>query len=120
MSMMNPQNMEDAYQMALKDEEKLSRKQGQRGRGRSQTKGKTITQDRTQKSKEEWKKPQTQTKRGGSSQRGQYADRNTFPRTRGRGRGGEIKCFTCGENGHKSYECPDRKKEGGETHIAKA
>jgi hypothetical protein len=24
------------------------------------------------------------------------------------------------KNGHKSYECPDRKKEGGETHIAEA
>jgi hypothetical protein len=67
MSMMNLRNVEDAYQMALKDEEKLSRKQGQRGRGRSQARGKTIAQDITQKSKEEGKKPQTQTKRGGSS-----------------------------------------------------
>jgi hypothetical protein len=31
-----------------------------------------------------------------------------------------VKCFTCGKNGHKSYECPDKKKEGGETHIAEA
>ena len=31
-----------------------------------------------------------------------------------------IKWFTCGKNGHKSYECPDKKKEGGETHIAEA
>jgi hypothetical protein len=29
-----------------------------------------------------------------------------------------IKCFTCGKNGHKYYECIDKKKEGGETHIA--
>ena len=45
-----------------------------------------------------------------------------MPRTRGRGRGkgGEIKCFTYGKNGHKSYEFPDKKKEGGETHIAEA
>jgi hypothetical protein len=53
MSMMTLRNVEDAYQMALKAEEKLSRKQGQRGRGRSQARGKTIAQDRTQKSKEE-------------------------------------------------------------------
>ena len=31
MSMMTIQNVEDAYQIALKDEEKLSWKQGQRG-----------------------------------------------------------------------------------------
>jgi hypothetical protein len=129
MSMMIIQTVEDAYQMALKAEEKLSRKQSQRGRGRSQPRGKTVVQDRNQKPKEEWKKPQPQTERGGSSQRGkyteqrgQYADNNTFPhaRGRGRGRGGVIKCFTCGKNGHKSYECPDKKKEGGETHIAEA
>jgi uncharacterized protein YjbK len=34
-SMVNIQTMEDSYQMALKAEEKLSRKQSQRGRGRS-------------------------------------------------------------------------------------
>jgi hypothetical protein len=114
--------MEDAYQMALKAEEKLSRKQGQRGRGRSQYRDKTIAQDITQKSKEEGKKPQTQHERGGSSQRGKYADRNTFPRARGRGRGrgDEVKCFVCGKIGHKSYECPNKKKDGGETHISEA
>jgi DNA-directed RNA polymerase subunit N (RpoN/RPB10) len=54
-------------------------------------------------------------------QRGQYADGNIFPHTRGRGRGrgGVVKCFTCGKVGHKYYECLDKKKEGGETHIAK-
>jgi hypothetical protein len=31
-----------------------------------------------------------------------------------------VKCFVCGKNGHKYYECLDRKKEGGETHIAEA
>ena len=122
--------------MALKEEEKLSGKQGQRVRGRSQTRGKSIVQDKNQKPKEDWKKPQTRPERGGSSQRGKYAeqrgqyteqrggyaDNNTFPRTRGRGRGrgGVITCFTCGKNWHKSYECLDKKKESGETHIAKA
>jgi Icc-related predicted phosphoesterase len=85
MSMMTIQTVEDAYQMALKAEEKLSRKQGQRGRGRSQPRGKTIVQDRNHKPKEYWNKPQTRTERGGSSQRGQYAEqrgqyanKNTF------------------------------------------
>jgi hypothetical protein len=31
-----------------------------------------------------------------------------------------VKRFTCGKVGHKSYECPDKKKEGGENHIAEA
>jgi hypothetical protein len=64
MSMMTIRIVEDAYQIALKYEEKLSRKQGQRGRCRSQSIGKTIAQDRTQKPKEEGKKPQTQPERG--------------------------------------------------------
>jgi hypothetical protein len=42
MSMMTIHTMEYAYQMALKAVEKLSRKQVQRGRGRSQRRGKTI------------------------------------------------------------------------------
>jgi hypothetical protein len=46
---------------------------------------------------------------------------NTFPRARGRGRGrgGEVKCFVCGKIGHKSWECPNRKMDGGgEAHIS--
>jgi hypothetical protein len=31
-----------------------------------------------------------------------------------------VKFFTCGKVRHKSYECPDKKKEGGETHITEA
>jgi hypothetical protein len=53
--------VEEAYQMALKAEGKLSRKPGQQGRGRSQPKGKSVAQDRFQKSKDDWKKPQTKT-----------------------------------------------------------
>jgi hypothetical protein len=31
-----------------------------------------------------------------------------------------VKCFVCGKIRHKSYECLDRKKDGGETHIVEA
>jgi hypothetical protein len=134
MSMVTIQTVEDAYQMALKAEEKLSQKESQRGLGRSQPRGKEVAQDKYQKPMEEWKKPQTRIERGGTSQRGKqyveqrgkhieqrgdYADNNNFPctRGRGRGRGGVIACFTCGKNGHRYYECPDKKKEGGEAHI---
>jgi hypothetical protein len=54
--------VEDAYQLALKAEEKLSRKQSQRGRGRSQPKGKSVAQDKYQKPKDDWKKPQKRLK----------------------------------------------------------
>jgi hypothetical protein len=73
MSMKTIRTVEDVYQMVLKAKENLSRKLAQRGRGRSQPKGKSAAQDRFQKSKDEWRKPQTRTKRGGSSQRGQHA-----------------------------------------------
>jgi hypothetical protein len=72
MSMVTIQTVEDAYQMALKAEEKLSRKQGQRGRGRSQPKGKSVAQDKNQKPREGWKKPQTRIERGGTSHQGKY------------------------------------------------
>jgi hypothetical protein len=93
LSMVTIRTVEDAYQMALKAEEKLSRKQGQRGRGRSQPRGKAVAQERTQKPKEDWKKPQGKAERGGTSQQrqqnaeprrqqddqqGGYADANTF------------------------------------------
>jgi hypothetical protein len=74
MSMMRIKTMEDSYHMALKAEEKLSRKPGQQGRGRSQPKGKSVAQDSFQKSKDDWKKPQTRAERGGSSQRDQHAE----------------------------------------------
>jgi hypothetical protein len=46
-------NVEDAYQIALKAVEKLARKQGQRGRGRSHSRGKSVSQDRVKKPKDE-------------------------------------------------------------------
>ena len=68
MSMETIKTVEDAYQMALKAEEKLSRNPAQRGQGRSQPKRNSVAQDRFQKSKDDWKKPQMRTERGGSSQ----------------------------------------------------
>jgi hypothetical protein len=68
LSMLTIRTVEDAYQMALKAEEKLSRKQGQRGRGRSQPRGKAVVPERTQKPKEDWKRPQGRAERGDTSQ----------------------------------------------------
>jgi hypothetical protein len=45
----------------------------------------------------------------------------SFYRVRGRSRGGEIICYTWGKLGHKSWECPERKKKRqGEAHIPEA
>jgi hypothetical protein len=52
-SIVTIRTVEDSYQMALKDEEKMSRKQGQRGQGRSHPKGKSVAQDKYQKPKED-------------------------------------------------------------------
>jgi hypothetical protein len=45
-SMMSMRTVEDAYQIALKVEEKLARKQSQRNRGRSPNKGKGVAHDK--------------------------------------------------------------------------
>jgi hypothetical protein len=79
MSMVTIRNVEDSYQIASKAEEKLARKQGQKGRGRSQSRGKAISQDRVQKPKDEENKSHNHLERGGSSQGGQSDDMNTFP-----------------------------------------
>jgi hypothetical protein len=120
MSMVKIRNVEDTYQISLKAKEKLARKQGQISRGRSQRRGKEVSQDRIHKPKEEENKPHIHLERGGSSQGRQTADKNSFPqdRGRGRGRGGEIKCFVCGKIEHKSFECPNRKRYGGKDHIS--
>jgi hypothetical protein len=137
LSMVTICTVEDAYQMALKAEEKLSRKKVQRGQGRSQPRGKVVAPERAQKPKEDWRRPEGKAERGGTSQQrqqsfeprrqhndqqGGYADMNTFPRTRGRGRGrgGVITCFTCGKDGRKAVDCPDRKMDEGKAHIAEA
>jgi hypothetical protein len=73
LSMVTIRTMEDAYQMALKDEEKLSHKQVKGSRQKS-AQGKSVAQDKYQKPKEEWKKPQGKVERGGTSQRGPYVE----------------------------------------------
>jgi hypothetical protein len=101
LSILTIRTVEDAYQMALKAEEKLSRKQGQRGRGRSQPEARLLPR-KNSKAQGGLEEPQGKAERGGTSQQrqqiaeprrqqddqqGDYADANTFPHTRGRGRG---------------------------------
>jgi hypothetical protein len=57
-----------------------------------------------------------------AEQGGGYADANIVPRIRGRGRGrgGIITCFTCGKDGHKAVDCPERKMDKGNAHVTEA
>jgi hypothetical protein len=116
--MVTMRTVEDAYQDALKVEEKLARNKIQRSRGRSPHRGKGIVHDKAQKPKSETGKFHNHTERGGSYQGRQYGGRNSFPRGRGRGRGGEIRCYACGKTRHMSWECLEKNKEGGEAHIS--
>jgi hypothetical protein len=77
-------NVEDSYQISLKAEDKLARKQSQRGRDRILKRGKEITHDGDQKSKDEVRKPHIQPERGGIFIGRQYTSGiNTFPHGRG-------------------------------------
>jgi hypothetical protein len=96
-SMMTIRTVEDAYQIALKAEEKLARNQSQRSRGRGSNRGKGIVYDKAPKTKDEIEKSYGHFERGGSSRRRPFGGRNYFPRGRGRGRGGEVKCYACGK-----------------------
>jgi hypothetical protein len=68
-NMMSVRIVEDAYQFALKAEEKMARKKIQRGRCRSPApnKGKGVAHDKAHKSKDETEKPHSHLERGGSS-----------------------------------------------------
>jgi hypothetical protein len=113
-SMMTARTVEDAYQIALKAEEKLARNQSQRNKSRGLNRGKGIVYDKAPENKDENEKSYGHFERGGSSQRIPFGGRNYFPRGRGRGRGGGVKCYA-----HMSWEFPKRKIEGGgEAHIS--
>jgi hypothetical protein len=66
-SMATVRTVEDVYQMALKEEEKFSRKQSQQNRGRGLNRGKGVAQNKAQKPKDEEEKPHSHSERGGSS-----------------------------------------------------
>jgi hypothetical protein len=107
---------------ALKAEEKLARKQSQRNRGGNSSRGKGTNKEKSQKPKHEAGKQHNHPEKGGSSREGKHGGRSSFPRGRGRARGGEVRCYACGKTGHMSWECPERKKDtkGGEAHISEA
>ena len=98
--LLNQETVEDAYQAASRVEEKLLRKQNQKNRGRSTTRGKGSPNKggKFQTPKDEVE---------GSSI--QVIQRGEFRGGRRRGKNREVKCYTYGEIGHMSWECPRNK-----------
>ena len=117
-------SIEEAYQFALKVEEKLNKKfeSRQNGRGRGGRSGGRSYGGRNEDPKKKDEASSSQNQRGNNSNRFQDQN-NRDQRGRGRGQGsgrGGFRgtCFHCGEEGHRAFECPqrqgrtDRRNEG--------
>ena len=102
--LMSPKIVEEAYQMALKAEEKLLRKQSAKGRGTFCGKGSQVGRGKptTPRDGAKSSSPQNASTEGDARGRsGSYRGRG------GRGRGRELRCYRCHQVGHKHYECPE-------------
>jgi len=76
--MMSIGTIEDSYQVTLKSEQKLARKQIQRNRGGNSSRGKGIFREKLQNPKKEDGKHHNPPKKGASSKEGQHGGRNYF------------------------------------------
>jgi hypothetical protein len=65
--MMSISTVEDAYQVALKAEEKLARKKSQRNRGGNSSRGKGTSREKFQKPNHEADKQHSHPEKGGNS-----------------------------------------------------
>lgn len=87
---MSQKTIEDAYQVALKAKEKILIKQNQRNKGRSLARGRVTTGPRFQHHQSEAGSLSSKPPQKGDFNRGRFVPR-------GRDRGREIRCYTCGE-----------------------
>lgn len=94
--------VEDAYQAGLKAEEKILRKQSQRNKGKSSARGRGAGRYRGTQHQIDTGSSSSRSPQMGESSRGRFAPR-------GRGRGRDVRCYTCGEWGHMSRDCPRNK-----------
>lgn len=111
-SILSPKNIEEAYQSALKAEEKLTRKQNaRRGRGTGRGKGKSFGRRRTANNSEEGSSSKTSgiAQKDGSTRGGRPYQRG---RGNGRGRGAAYQCYKCHKWGHRSFECLEGEQAG--------
>ena len=101
-SLLNLKSVEDAYQAALRAEEKLVCKQNQRNRGKNPAKGKGTFRTKFQHSQNETRSASSKPPQRGDSGRGRFMPT-------GRGRGRDVRCYVCGEWGHMQWDCPHQK-----------
>jgi len=111
-SMLSPETMEDAYQCALRAEEKIVRKHNSnRGKGSARGRGQVVGKGKFPAQKDESSSSiqQGQLDRGNDSRGGR-----PYQRGRGRGRDRETvyRCYHCNKLGHRSFECPEKENVG--------
>eukprot|EP00253_Pinus_taeda_P002689 PITA_02689 len=111
-SILSPNNTKEAYQSAVKAEEKLNRRQNaQGGRGSNRGRGQSYGRGRTASNSEEATSSRTSgtTEKGDGTRGGRSFQRG---RGNGRGRGTGYQCYRCHKWGHCSFECPETDSAG--------